>query len=57
MRRSLDSVLHWKPAQALASLVCRNVDLVDLLQSLTVMRIQVVTYGERLCCADVSRAE
>lgn len=48
----LDPVLRWELAQALAALAGRDVDLVDLLGASTVLRMQVVAYGERLYCAD-----
>jgi predicted nucleotidyltransferase len=48
----LDPVLRWELAQRLASLAGRDVDLIDLLQASTVLRIQVVACGERIHCAD-----
>jgi len=42
----------WELAQSLASLVNRDVDLVDLLSASTVLRLQVVATGERLYSAD-----
>jgi predicted nucleotidyltransferase len=55
--RPLDPVLRWELAQRLASLAGRDVDLVDLLQASTVLRMQVVASGERLTCADKPRVE
>lgn len=51
----LDPVLRWELAQTLAALAGRDVDLVDLLGASTVLRMQVVAYGERLYCADEFR--
>lgn len=48
----LDPVPRWELAQTLASFAGRDVDLVDLLQASTVLRMQVVAHGERLYCAD-----
>ena len=50
--RPLDPVARWELAQALAGLLHRDVDLVDLLRASTVLRAQVVAYGARLYCAD-----
>lgn len=36
----------------LAAALSRDVDLVDLLKASTVLRAQIVAYGERLYCAD-----
>lgn len=48
----LNPVRRWELAQELASLAGRDVDLVDLRQASTVLRLQVVAHGERLHCAD-----
>lgn len=53
----LDPVLRWELAQTLASLAGRDVDLVDLLGASTVLRMQVVAYGERLYSADALRVD
>lgn len=42
---------RWDLAQQLASLAGRDVDLVDLLNASTVLRMQVVGHGERIYCA------
>ena len=52
-----DPVRRWELAQTLAALAGRDVDLVDLLSASTVMRLQVVAYGERLYCADPFQVE
>ncbi len=44
----------WQVAQALASLLNKEVDLIDLWQASTVMRWQVVNTGQRLYCKDKS---
>lgn len=44
----LAPVRRWELAQTLASLARRDVDLVDLLCASTVLRLQVVAYGELL---------
>ncbi|MDO3378364.1 type VII toxin-antitoxin system MntA family adenylyltransferase antitoxin [Geoalkalibacter halelectricus] len=41
------NITRWNLAQELASTVGRNVDLVDLRQATTVMRMQVVAQGTR----------
>ncbi|MBW6511764.1 MAG: nucleotidyltransferase domain-containing protein [Desulfuromonadaceae bacterium] len=48
----LDSLRRWEIAQQLANLARKNVDLVDLWQASTVLRMQVVATGERLYCAN-----
>ena len=48
----LDSMDRWNLQQQLASVLSRDVDLVDLLQASTVMRAQVIAHGVRLYCAD-----
>lgn len=53
----IDPVLRWELAQRLASIAGRDVDLVDLLCASTVLRMQVVAYGERLYCADELQVE
>lgn len=53
----IDPVLRWELAQRLASLASRDVDLVDLMQASTVLRMQVVAHGERLYCADLLTVE
>ncbi|MGB3684138.1 MAG: nucleotidyltransferase domain-containing protein [Rubrobacteraceae bacterium] len=49
---SLSVVRLWDVAQELATLVGRNVDIVDLATASTVMRSQVIHGGERVYCAD-----
>ncbi len=48
----LEPMQRWNLAQAVANLLGRDVDLVDLLRASTVMRAQVIAYGARLYCAD-----
>jgi predicted nucleotidyltransferase len=54
---ALAPVHSWELAQKLASLAGRSVDLVDLLRASTVLRMQVVAYGERLYSSDVEGVE
>ena len=53
----LEPVRRWEVAQCLASLVGRDVDLVDLLRASTVFRMQVVAHGELLYTSDASAVE
>ena len=47
----------WEVSQELASRAARDVDLVDLREASTVMRMQVISTGERLFCANEQRCE
>ncbi len=47
-----DAVKKWETAQELASLLGKDVDLIDLKTASTVLRFQVVTTGQLLFCAD-----
>jgi len=49
-KSGLDRVDLWHASQKLASIVGRDVDLVDLNTATSVMRMQVVSRGERLFC-------
>jgi len=53
----LDPAWCWELAQSLASLAKQDVDLVDLTQASTVLRMQVVAQGERIYCSDEAEAE
>ena len=55
--KPLDSVHCWDLAQSLASLAGRDVDLIDLLSASTVFRMQIISKGKRLYCADVDPVE
>jgi predicted nucleotidyltransferase len=55
--RPLAPLSRWELSQKLAVVAGREVDLVDLLQASTVLRMQVVGHGERIHCADRSRVE
>lgn len=46
----------WELSQKLARVASRDVDLVDLSQASTVMRLQVIGHGERIYCVDKSAA-
>jgi len=50
-------VMRWRLAQKMAIRLGRDVDLVDLAQSTTVFRMQVIAHGRRLWCADEVRVE
>ncbi len=47
-RQPCDTVALWNLGQTLAAKLHRDVDLVDLRSASTVLRAQVVAYGERL---------
>ncbi len=49
--------LRWQVAEAVAALVGRDVDLVDLGSASNVLRARIVTSGTRLWCGDVTAAE
>jgi len=53
----LDPVGRWDLAQKLAAIAGRDVDLVDLLNASTVLRMQVVSSGERLYCSANTEVE
>ncbi|MCK5914879.1 MAG: nucleotidyltransferase domain-containing protein [Deltaproteobacteria bacterium] len=53
----LDTVVCLNLAQQLASIVGRDVDLVDLSKASSVLRMQIVASGERFFCASDSEAE
>jgi uncharacterized protein len=50
--RPLEPVALWSLAQKLSAELHRDVDLLDLRSVSTVMRIQIVGYGERIYCTD-----
>jgi len=49
----MDSASLWGVAQDIAKVIGKNVDLVDLLQASTVMRMQVISTGKRLYCSNL----
>lgn len=53
----VDSVFRWELAQRLAALAAHDVDLVDLRSASTVLRMQVISSGERLYCRDAAAVE
>ena len=55
--RPQDPAVLWEIAQALAQQAGRDVDLVDLGSASTVFRMQVISDGKRLLCADLPRCE
>ncbi len=50
--QKLSNLDRWELSQKFAQVISRDVDLVDLSGASTVMRLQVVAYGERIYCAD-----
>jgi len=55
--REVDPVLLWETAQEIADAVGREVDLLDLRAVSTVMRMQVISRGERIFSRDTMAAE
>jgi len=55
--REVDPVLLWETAQEIADAVGREVDLLDLRAVSTVMRMQVISRGERIDCRAPMAAE
>ena len=53
----VSNVTRWNLAQELASTLGMDVDLVDLRQATTVMRMQVVAHGTRIYSADDVRID
>ena len=53
----IDNVERWRIAEALASKLDRDVDLVDLHTASEVMRMQVVSGGKRIYVKDFERVE
>ena len=53
----LSETKTWALAQLLAAKYSRDVDLIDLQQASTVMRMQVISRGERLYCSDEDACE
>ena len=56
-RQPCDTVALWNLGQTLAVKLHRDVDLVDLRGVSTVLRAQVVAYGERLFCMDAAECD
>ena len=51
---AIDDVLLWDLSQQLAVQLGHDIDLVDLLKASTVMRMQIISTGQLLFCADDS---
>jgi len=51
-RERLSALKRWKLSQDLAVIAGRDIDLVDLNQVSTVMRMQVISEGKSLLCQD-----
>lgn len=51
---AIDDVLLWDLSQQLAAQLGQDIDLVDLSKASTVMRMQIVSTGQLLYCADDS---
>ena len=56
-QQKLSEIDVWALAQSLAAKYSRDVDLIDLKQASTVMRMQVISKGERLYCSDEQSCE
>lgn len=56
-KKKLSETEVWTLAQALAAKHSRDVDLIDLKQASTVMRMQVISKGQRLYCSDEESCE
>ena len=52
--KPLDNVIRWNLAQKIASLINRDVDLIDLFEASVVMRFQIIGYGTRIYCQEPS---
>lgn len=50
--KPVESVSLWNISQELARLLNKEVDLIDLRQASTVMRMQIIAHGERFYCAN-----
>jgi uncharacterized protein len=55
--KQLEPVTLWNVAQILSAELERDTDLLDLRSVSTVMRLQVVAYGERIYCTDKLAAD
>lgn len=56
-KQELPAPKRWHLAQQIAAKFSREVDLVDLKQASTVMRMQVISKGQHLYCADKPTCE
>lgn len=52
LQSTMDSAHLWEVAQDIARVIGKDVDLIDLLQASTVMRMQVISTGKRLYCSN-----
>ena len=55
--RRLENLPRWDLSQRLSRAAGRDVDLIDLGSASTVLRMQVVSTGERIFCSDIVSAE
>lgn len=53
----LSSHVQWDLSQAIAYVVKKDVDLIDLLAASTVLRFQVISTGQRVYCRDIKVCE
>lgn len=51
-KQKIDVALTWQTAQEIASMLKKDVDLIDLRQASTVMRWQVINNGKRIFVED-----
>jgi len=52
MKKKIDRVTLWELAQEIAIKIDKNVDLIDLLQTSTILRFQIINNGKRIYCKD-----
>ena len=56
-KQKLPEIKTWALAQTLAAKYSRDVDLIDLNQASTVMRMQVISKGQRIYCSNEQSCE
>lgn len=52
-----DKVKIWQCAEAVASEIGRDVDIIDMNEASTIMRAQILNNGKRIYCADKYRCD
>ncbi len=53
----ISPVQKWKLANDLASILKRDIDLVDLKSANTIFKFQIVSKGERIFCKNITKVE
>ena len=56
-KAGLSPTRFWEVAQELSSMVSRDVDLINLREASTVMRMEIVSSGERIYCANEANSD